>query len=172
MRTTQTLTTYLEMLAPPVRPETVPPAPQDAVVEKLSFPTRDEYLYFYRSVGDDLGWVDRRLMPPETLQHILQDPGTEVYVLRVEGEPAGFAELDRRHTGQIELVYFGLFPQFIGRGLGRYLLDWIIDRAWSYHPIRLWVHTCDLDHPAALPNYQRAGFTVYDQQWITQTVVD
>ena len=69
-------------------------------------------------------------------------------------------------------AYFGLFPAFIGKGLGKYLLAWALDRAWSFNPRRVWVHTCDLDHPAALPNYLRAGFTVYDETVVEQIVAD
>ena len=71
-----------------------------------------------------------------------------------------FAELDRRKPGELELVQFGLMAEFIGQGLGKYFLQWTIDRAWGYQPTRLWLHTCTLDHPAALPNYLKAGFAV------------
>ena len=81
-----------------------------------------------------------------------------------EGVPAGFAELNRGTEGEIELVNFGLMPQFIGQGLGRYFLRWAIDKAWSYQPRRFWLHTCTKDHPAALPNYLKAGFAIYKEQ--------
>ncbi len=32
-------------------------------------------------------------------------------------------------------------------GLGAGLLDWRLERAWSYRPRRVWLHTCSLDHP-------------------------
>jgi GNAT superfamily N-acetyltransferase len=81
-----------------------------------------------------------------------------------EGVPAGFAELDWRIEGEIELVQFGLMPEYIGQGLGRYFLQWTIDKAWSYSPRRLWLHTCTKDHPAALPNYLKAGFEIYKEE--------
>jgi hypothetical protein len=28
-------------------------------------------------------------------------------------------------------------------------------------PSRVWVHTCTLDHPGALANYQARGFAIY-----------
>jgi hypothetical protein len=65
--------------------------------------------------------------------------------------------VDWRNTDDIELVRFGLMPEFIGQGLGRYFLQWAIDKAWGYRPRRFWLHTCTLDHPAALPNYLKAG---------------
>jgi GNAT superfamily N-acetyltransferase len=82
----------------------------------------------------------------------------------VQGVPAGLAELDRRDPPDIELAYFGVLPEFISQGLGRFLLDWAIRHAWRQRPARFWVHTCDLDHPRALPLYQKAGFRIYDRQ--------
>ena len=38
----------------------------------------------------------------------------------------------------------------------------------SHRPDRVWLHTCDLDHPAALPNYLKAGFEIYDTKVIEQ----
>jgi GNAT superfamily N-acetyltransferase len=75
----------------------------------------------------------------------------------VEGVPAGYAELDGRVEGEIELAYFGLVPDFIGQRLGPWLLDWAVRRAWI-GARRVWVHTCTLDHPGALAMYERAGF--------------
>jgi hypothetical protein len=77
---------------------------------------------------------------------VIQDPLNEIHVLHVDGTPAGFAELDRRKTDNIELVQFGLMPGFIGQGIGRYFLQWTIDTAWSYWPKRFWLHTPSFRH--------------------------
>jgi len=95
-----------------------------------------------------------------------------IYVLYVAGVPAGFVELDGRIAGAVELSYVGLMPEFVGRGLGGYLLDWAISAAWQMEPKRVWLHTCSLDHPSALPMYQRVGFVVYDEQIETVTALD
>jgi ribosomal protein S18 acetylase RimI-like enzyme len=90
------------------------------------------------------------------------------------GVPAGFIELDSRptdnsHDKEVEIAYFGLMPEFIGRGLGRYLLAWGIGKAFESDLGRLWVHTCNFDHPEALALYQRAGFEAYRQE---RTIID
>jgi ribosomal protein S18 acetylase RimI-like enzyme len=85
-------------------------------------------------------------------------------VLYLGGVPAGYFELDAAAPQETELCYFGLIPQFIGRGLGPFLLRAAIDRAWSRPITRLWVHTRSFDHPKALGHYQRAGFVVYARQ--------
>jgi GNAT superfamily N-acetyltransferase len=167
MTVVRTKTTYLEMLAPPGAGMT----PDVALsVERAVRPSVEFYRFLYNSVGRDYLWVDRNRMPDETLQQILNDDLVEVYVLNVAGKPAGYAELDRRTPGEVELAYFGLFPAYVGQGWGKQFLRWTVQQAWSCRPRRVWVHTCDLDHPAALPNYLQAGFTIYDEQMVDQVV--
>jgi GNAT superfamily N-acetyltransferase len=154
--------TYLEMLAHSRR-VVLPPRAGLAVVHATS-PSVAWYRSLYDAVGRDYGWSSRKRLPDEELPALLADPSLEVHVLTVEGEPAGFAELDRRTEGEIELVQFGLLRAFIGQGLGKYFLRWAIDRAWRHRPRRFWLHTCTKDHPAALPNYLKAGFAVYREE--------
>lgn len=156
--------TYLEMrersrLFHPPRP-----AAQLAVLRAhpISVPF---YRFLYNTVGAPWLWYERRQMSDEALTAHLNDPGIEVYVLYVGGQPAGFAELDKRALPpDIELAYFGLLPEFIGRGLGPFFLKLMIDQAWQDNPERLWVHSCNLDHPKAIQLYQRAGFVPYRQE--------
>jgi GNAT superfamily N-acetyltransferase len=154
--------TYLEMLARPER--IVPPPREGLVVVHAKKPTVAYYRFLYDAVGRDYDWTSRKKLSDADLAALLHDPRLEVHVLIAEGVPAGFAELDRRTEGEIELVQFGLMPEFIGQGLGRYFFRWTIDKAWSYHLRRFWLHTCTKDHPAALPNYLKAGFAVYKEE--------
>lgn len=152
--------TYLEMLEPPV--DALPPAPPGTEVRQLVPVTASSYRRLYDGVGRDYYWVDRHAIPDAELEAMLNEPGIEVHVLYVDGREAGYAELDRRTDGEVRLMYFGLMPSFVGRGLGRWLLRWAIDAAWASRPRRIWVDTCTMDHPRALPNYERAGFRKYD----------
>ena len=154
-------TTYLQMFA---RPERVVPPRDGLAVAHARKPTVAYYCFQYDAVGRDYDWPSLKKLSDAELAALLNDPRVEVHVLVAEGVPAGFAELDRRIDGEIELVQFGLIPEFIGQGLGRYFLQWTIDRAWSYQPRRFWLHTCTKDHPAALPNYLKAGFAVYKEE--------
>jgi len=58
-------------------------------------------------------------------------------------------------------AYFGLLPDAIGQGLGKHLLSCAVRDAWALGPARVWLHTCTLDHPAALPNYKKAASAPY-----------
>jgi ribosomal protein S18 acetylase RimI-like enzyme len=162
-RLTYTIT-YLEMRSRPKRPLTPAPHGVPVALLRAKAPSVAFYRFLYNSVGEPWVWYERRILDDEALAAIVQDPNVEIYVLHVEGEPAGYAELDRRSEPDIELAYFGLRPEFIGFGLGPFLLDCAIDIAWRYEPERVWLNTNTLDHPKALATYQRAGFTPYDQR--------
>lgn len=127
-------------------------------------PSAHFYRYLYENVGRAYHWVDRRRMSDETLVAIVQNDDVHIYVMYCDGSPAGYFELDFRSPPDAELAYFGLLPDYIGKGLGTYLLGAAIDTAWSRPITRLWVHTNTLDHPRALPGYQRQGFVAFAQE--------
>lgn len=160
--------TWLEMKKRPTRPSFA--RPKGVALMRAGDPGVAFYRYLYDRVGADWLWYARRKLDDAALDAIVSDERVDLYVLYRSGAPAGFAELDRRRDGEIELAYFGLVPEAIGRGLGVWLLHEIIDIAWSHEPERLWLNTCTHDHPRALPLYQRAGFVPYRQE--TQTIPD
>jgi GNAT superfamily N-acetyltransferase len=159
--------TYLEMLEQPPRGPARPPRLTEKIaLMRAERPTVGFYRYLYNAVGEPWVWYERNKLADDELTAIIQDEKVEVCVLYYGGTPAGYAELDFRTEGEVELAYFGLIPDFIGLGLGGYMLDWAIDSAWSRRPRRLWVNTCTLDHPAALTVYQKAGFVPCEQKTI------
>ena len=158
----EVIVTYLEMHRVPTRRH-VSRAGATAII-RARRPTLSFYRYLYGTVGAAWMWYERLQMSDESLLRIIEDDAVAIYVLYVDGVPAGFAELDGRRAGEVELAYFGLVPEFIGRGLGQYFLDWAVERAWTDEPGRLWVNTCNFDHPGAIVVYQKAGFTPYLQQ--------
>lgn len=155
---------YLEMHSLACR--TVPAPREGVTVDHVVNPSVAWYRDLYHRVGSDYYWLSRRKMSDEALAQVIGDPQTELHVLKVDGTIAGFAELDCRMAGEIEIVQFGLLPDFIGHGLGKWFLNRMILKAFSHSPRRLWLHTCTLDHPAALPNYLQAGFVLYKEEHI------
>ena len=157
--------TYLEMHRRPsssLRLST----PKRAAIFQAHQPTLSFYRYLYVQTGGPWLWYERRAMDNETLRAIIHNPAISIHVLYFDGVPAGYVELDSRVDHEIELAYFGLLPEFLGRGLGSWLLNWALDTAWNREPSRIWVNTCNLDHPKALLCYQRAGFEPYRQEFI------
>lgn len=157
--------TYLEQTRRPLAP--LPPCPPGkiALIRSEATPTHF-YRYLYSLVGDPWGWVSRKRLSDTELRIILDDDRVHVYVLYVDGSPAGFAELDlrARDDAGAEIRFFGLAPERIRTGLGRFFFAQIVALAWSMDARCLRLETCTLDHPSALKFYQKAGFSVYDQR--------
>jgi len=137
----ESIVTFLEMRAWPLSPTPTMPAERIATL-RSEIPTTAFYRFLYNTIGAPWRWWERRAMDDDTLSSIIIDPGLEIYVLYVQGVPAGMCELDCRTSGSVELAYFGLMPEFIGRGFGGYFLRWGVDQAWINDPDRIWVHTC------------------------------
>lgn len=162
-------TTYLEMLQRPRRPRHTPHTERTLALLRAEHMPLHFYRYLYETVGEPWLWYERRLLDDEALAAIVHDARVEVCVLYVDGSPGGYVELDARNPNEIELAYCGLVPEFIGQGLGLYLIDCAVERAWAREPepTRVWVHTCTLDHPRALLAYQHAGFQPYREETTT-----
>jgi GNAT superfamily N-acetyltransferase len=93
-----------------------------------------------------------------------------VFVVRVGEEVAGYFELEKHDDASVEIAYFGLRPEFFGRGLGGELLTRAAQEAWRVGATRVWLHTCTLDSPQALPNYLARGFQPFKEEWYTADV--
>ena len=163
-----TIVTSLEMTARPVR-QTLTPLPHGVALERVKSPELDWYRQLFRSVGEDWLWFSRLRLDDAQLGAIIHDPDVHVHALTAPSPTggvveAGIMELDFRTAGQCEIAFFGLKSDFVGQGLGRDMMNAAIERAWRQPIDRLWVHTCSLDHPAALAFYRRSGFRVYRQQ--------
>jgi ribosomal protein S18 acetylase RimI-like enzyme len=128
------------------------------------------YRYLYREVGRRYHWVDRLPWSDGQVRAHLDQEALSLWVLHVQGSPAGLFELLRHHDGSVEIAYFGLLPEFHGRGLGKHLLTEAVTRAWAERPSRVWLHTCTLDDPAALPNYTARGFEAFKQETYLATL--
>lgn len=158
MATVDVVRTYLEMRSPGALRAAPAPPGVAASVERVERPSVDEYRTLYREVGAAYHWRDRLVWSDEQLAAYLADPAVSLWVLVVDGDRAGYFEL--RHEGDaVEIVYFGLTPPFVGRGLGKYLLTRAVEEGWRAPGVgRLWLHTCTLDDRAAIPNYLARGF--------------
>jgi GNAT superfamily N-acetyltransferase len=115
----------------------------------------------YRRIGAEWNWQEKRDWPEDRWRAYVEAPGLHSFAATWSGEPAGYFELREDAHGGIEITYFGLLAGFIGKGLGGAMLGRALQRAWMLGPDRVWVHTCTLDHPAALANYQARGMRIY-----------
>ena len=157
MPSVEVVRTYLEMRSPgDLRPAREPAdAPR---LERIEECPASFFRYLYAEVGRAYHWTDRLSWTDERVRAHLSDPGVSLWLLSSRAAPAGYFELRRHQDRSVEVAYFGLLPEFLGRGWGGSLLTLAVRSAWATGPERVWLHTCTLDHPAALPNYLKRGF--------------
>jgi len=134
------------------------PLPHGVEVRRDRWCSVEQYRALYNGVGGQYVWWLRRIVPDHALAAMLRDARVSIHVLHVNGEPAGFYELDRTPWPAVNLSYFGLLPHAVGQGLGVAFLRHAVDTAWAMGPRAMTVNTCTADHPRALPTYVRAGF--------------
>lgn len=162
------VTTYFLQMqqAPRAAPVKAPPGASVVHAPALS---ASEYRELYLEVGAPWLWYERAQLADHELERLIHEDGVSIFVLMFKGSSAGYAEIRHSTTadGELEaqLLYFGLKRPFIGKGLGRYLLDWSIRQSFTRAPRRLWVHTCSLDHERALATYEAAGFTEFRREY-------
>ncbi|MFE9245828.1 GNAT family N-acetyltransferase [Nocardiopsis sp. NPDC006938] len=164
-----TLTTwYLETTDPAeLRPGREPDG--DTRFVRAEVPSAELSRFLYTTVGGDYQWTDRAPWTLEEWRDRVADPAVETWVLYDRGTPAGYAELESQPEGAVEVVYFGLLPGFLGRGLGGHMLTEALRRGWDLGERRpergptrrVWLHTCSLDGEHALANYRARGLRLY-----------
>jgi GNAT superfamily N-acetyltransferase len=150
--------TYLEMRS--ARRQDVPSSPLS--LHRIEIPDPEHYRTLFRLIGSPWLWFSRLILDDAHLAAIIQHPKVELYSVTDEsGRDSGMIELDFREPHECELAFIGLVPELSGKGHGRWLLTEAVRLAWREGVDRVHVHTCSLDHPAALSAYRRAGFTPY-----------
>jgi GNAT superfamily N-acetyltransferase len=154
-------TFHLEMNSPDeLRPAASAP---EFEVRRAAAPCPELNRFLYTAVGGRWRWLDRLQWTERQWLAYVDRPELETWLGYVSGTPAGYFELELQPGANVEIVYFGLLPSFIGKGCGGSMLTAAAQCAWNMRPSRVWVHTCSLDHPAALANYKARGFTIFKE---------
>lgn len=156
--------TSLEMTGPDELAP-VPTAPPGARWHRVESDKTRVSRDFYLRVGEPWHWVDRREWPEEQWRAWADRPEHHLLVCEEDGREAGYAELEQQSDGSVEIAYFGLLPEAIGRGLGRWWLAVVLAEAWRLpSTTRVWVHTCTLDGPGALATYTGRGLRPFARE--------
>lgn len=154
---------YLQMLS--VESLTESPAVDDLMVMEARQKNFRLNRFLYQLVGEDWQWRDKLALSDQAWRDSTEADNVRTWVAYCEGAIAGYYEMRRDDQCAVEIVYFGLAPDFIGRGFGSDLLCRAVRSAWGWTGTqRVWLHTCSLDHPHALANYQRRGFQLYSTE--------
>ncbi len=162
-RTIQVTRTYLQILKHEARDYRLL-IEEDVRVERIFNCTVSFFQYLYAEVGRGYHWVDRLTWSDDQVCSHISNPDVSLWVMYFSNVPAGYFELQKHKDGSVEIAYFGLLPDFHRRGLGKYLLTVAIEKAWLEGANRVWLHTCTLDDPAAMPNYIHRGFKPFKEE--------
>jgi GNAT superfamily N-acetyltransferase len=167
--TVEVTRTYLELKTPE---QLVPAKIEDQLLRFARVPVPSVPLVqrLYKEIGEDYHWQDRWEWSPEEWQRHVSQFGYGIWILSWDGELAGFVEMQNQDDGSVEITLFGLVQAFHGRGLGKHMLTVAVDVAWGIGANRVWLHTCTLDDPKALPNYKARGFTPFKQETYSTTI--
>ena len=123
--------------------------------------------FLYKQIGKKHHWVDRLIWTDQDWIKYVSRFDLYTYILKVNHEIAGFFDfIFHKEKLEIEIAYLGLLEEYIGKGLGGYLLSEAIKIAWTFKIHRTWVHTCSLDHKNALNNYLARGMSVFNSEII------
>lgn len=164
-------TTYLEMTSPDqliMKPTEF----KDVQVMQAEIPNPDLNHFLFMSVGLPWQWYSRLAWQRRDWEQYLNSSEVQTWIGYLRGTAFGYFELEKQSNADVEIKFFGLLPAFIGRGLGGYLLTCTIKQAWAMGASRVWLHTCSLDHPTALSNYQNRGFTAYQVESADEEIPD
>jgi GNAT superfamily N-acetyltransferase len=154
---------YLQMLSRDQLRTKPCPSPYAHIVEaQIKLPELNRFLY--TAVGGDWYWVDRLPWSDAQWREAIGGDRHRTLICYWLGTPAGYFELQKHADESVEILYFGLIPAFIGKGLGGWLLSQCIAEAWNWDATRVWVHTCTLDHPSARANYESRGLVHFQTE--------
>ena len=171
---------YLEMTKPPERrndgryhphPTRDRQGRGNYELRETTYPLPELHRFLYTAVGAEVLWYMRLTWTWQKWRDYLSRETVTTWVAYRSATPVGYFELERQRDGaETEIVYFGLLPEFIGKGFGKCLLADAIEKAWELASERIWLHTCSLDHESALPNYLRRGFTIVKEEDFEHTI--
>jgi GNAT superfamily N-acetyltransferase len=157
---TTVTTTFLEMRSPDQLRAKCCADPRFRIAE-VTTPLWQFNRFLYCTVGEPYRWFEKRTWTDQQWREYAESPALRTFAAYHDGTPAGYFELRHDDAGDVQIQYFGLLPAFVGKGFGGPLLTSAIREAWKMAPSRVWVHTCTLDHPQALANYQARGMQIY-----------
>lgn len=163
MQTVTVTRTYLRMDSPAQLRREGDICPE-LTLRRLDTVPVERFRLLYEGVGAEWHWKDRNAWSDEQVAHHFSRPGVVLWELCEGDRPAGYFELQKHTDGTVEIVYFGLARSHFGRGLGKVLLSRAAEEAWALGASAVWLHTCTLDSPAAMPNYLARGFEPYRKE--------
>jgi len=125
--------------------------------------------FFYKSIGKNCQWVDRLVWTDLNWTKYVSNERLFTYVLKNKEEIVGYFELlFNKDKKESEIAYLGILEEYFGKKLGGYLLSEAIKISFTLDSVRIWVHTCSLDHENALHNYIARGMKIFKSETLNR----
>ena len=141
---------------------------ENLYLQKVDPPDFQLNRFFYKEIGKKHRWVDRLVWSDKNWNDYLNTIGISTYILKYDEDLVGyFEQIFHKNDFEIEIAFFGILEEYIGRKLGSYLLSEAIKKSFERGSKRVWVHTCSLDHKNALSNYISRGMQIYKTEIAT-----
>ena len=138
-------------------------------VEKKDPPDFQINKFFYKQIGKKHEWTDRLIWQDKNWIDYVSNEKVETYILQTEDDLIGYFELIFENNN-CELAYLGILEEYIGKGLGGFLLSEAL-KIGLRKSKRVWAHTCSLDHPNAIENYKLRGMKIFKTETIRRKVI-
>jgi len=140
---------------------------QNLILEKVDPPDIELNKFFYKNVGKNHRWVDRLSWDNLKWMSYLENKNVHTYILKLNEDLVGYFEVVQDFsTNSSEIAYFGILDGYIGKKFGGYFLSEAIKICFKLNSIKVWVHTCSLDHKHALKNYLNRGMKIFKEESI------
>jgi len=140
---------------------------QNLILEKVDPPDIELNKFFYKNVGKNHRWVDRLSWDNLKWMSYLENKNVHTYILKLNEDLVGYFEVVQDFsTNSSEIAYFGILDDYIGKKFGGYFLSESIKICFKLNSIKVWVHTCSLDHKHALKNYLNRGMKIFKEESI------
>ncbi|AWB66339.1 GNAT family N-acetyltransferase [Saccharobesus litoralis] len=159
----QNTTYYLEMLEPEQLNAKL--CPDWLAIKECVKPQAQLNQFLYATVGESWQWTEKRPWSSQVWQSYVERDNMRTWLALEQGSIVGYFELEKNADGEVEIMYLGLMPEYIGKGAGGALLTAAVEQAWAWQASRVWVKSNDLlEHPTAKRNYKKRGFKQYKRE--------
>jgi GNAT superfamily N-acetyltransferase len=140
-----------------------PSAANGLALRRLGPPDAALHRKLYRTIGEPWLWSGLLMKSKKEMEAYLANPAVLSFAAFDGAQAVGMLDLETSAGEGVEIAYFGLAPSHVGKGAGAWLMDEAVRIARQEGHARLWLHTCNFDHPKAVPFYQKQGFRIYAQ---------
>tara|TARA_Y100000591_G_scaffold16265_1_gene12271 strand:- start:137 stop:640 length:504 start_codon:yes stop_codon:yes gene_type:complete len=118
--------------------------------------------FFYKNIGKKHKWTDRLIWTEQKWIKYVSNKDVKTFVLKNKNDLVGFYELVLHlEKKEVEIAYFGILEEYQNKKLGSFLLSDAIKKSFRENAVRVWLHTCSLDHKNALNNYLSRGMKIF-----------